>query len=390
MNADNTIDISTEKYTDEQKQKDIILSGFQNISKYIESDKITADETNINIIDLLINDYDLAKYYNDRYEFYKELTKIIKHDPRIFKMIIKLNNKIKKRKKKEKKIIQVLKGLDFSSLIDGNDNGNDNGNSDKIANKIYDKIEPDYIISGGAYDDEITENLKKLFLENNVSDSDKHKYVEKAQEFIKKNRNNEGSNVFQKFIKDYNKIKQGDGDNNKELKKVLNEFKNGPLETLKLTREDRLIFILTTFFIRYITILMVQWCVDINIVKDFYQGFLLYALIYIVIFWFIVMFVNIDTIPYASYMNNDIGISSIRNIFYYFYMGTNGISRLFTHSFLIVLLLLIPIILNIKGENKDDSQKNILNYEERKKLIKTMSLFTIFIWILTSIISIKF
>jgi len=390
MNADNTIDISTEKYTDEQKQKDIILSGFQNISKYIESDKITADETNINIIDLLINDYDLAKYYNDRYEFYKELTKIIKHDPRIFKMIIKLNNKIKKRKKKEKKIIQVLKGLDFSSLIDGNDNGNDNGNSYKIANKIYDKIEPDYIISGGAYDDEITENLKKLFLENNVSDSDKHKYVEKAQEFIKKNRNNEGSNVFQKFIKDYNKIKQGDGDNNKELKKVLNEFKNGPLETLKLTREDRLIFILTTFFIRYITILMVQWCVDINIVKDFYQGFLLYALIYIVIFWFIVMFVNIDTIPYASYMNNDIGISSIRNIFYYFYMGTNGISRLFTHSFLIVLLLLIPIILNIKGENKDDSQKNILNYEERKKLIKTMSLFTIFIWILTSIISIKF
>jgi len=75
-------------------------------------------------------------------------------------------------------------------------------------------------------------------------------------------------------------------------------------------------------------------------------------------------------------------------------MGTNGITALFIHSCLIIVLIIIPIVLNItKKEDVDDEEKpdhNILNFEERKKLIKTLSLFTIFIWILTSIIAIKF
>jgi predicted nucleic acid-binding Zn ribbon protein len=76
-------------------------------------------------------------------------------------------------------------------------------------------------------------------------------------------------------------------------------------------------------------------------------------------------------------------------------MGTNGITALFIHSCLIIVLIIIPIVLNItKKEDVEDGEEkpdhNILNFEERKKLIKTLSLFTIFIWILTSIIAIKF
>ena len=41
-------------------------------------------------------------------------------------------------------------------------------------------------------------------------------------------------------------------------------------------------------------------------------------------------------------------------------------------------------------EINEELSINILNYEERKKLIKSLSLFTIYIWILTSIIATKF
>jgi hypothetical protein len=84
-------------------------------------------------------------------------------------------------------------------------------------------------------------------------------------------------------------------------------------------------------------------------------------------------------------------------------MGTNGISRLIIHSLLILIIIIIPIILNIKKEkskdtlNDDDPENDpeakvikLLSLEERAQLSKALSLFTLFIWILTSIIATKF
>jgi hypothetical protein len=141
---------------------------------------------------------------------------------------------------------------------------------------------------------------------------------------------------------------------------------------------------------------MVQWCIDINIIKSFYEGFIYYAIIYIILFWFIVLFINIDNSFDVKYMNFNGIINSIRTLFYYFYMGTNGISRLLIHTSLILILIVIPIILNIKKKptfNDDDAQDEsmkILEYEERKQLSKSLSLFTMFIWLFTSIIATKF
>jgi len=94
-------------------------------------------------------------------------------------------------------------------------------------------------------------------------------------------------------------------------------------------------------------------------------------------------------------MNFDDFMNSIRSVFYYYYMGTNGITRLFVHTCLIIVLLMIPVILNIRKKNDfeedDDSEDSeIVHYDERKKLIKSLSLFTIYIWVLTSIIATKF
>jgi hypothetical protein len=70
---------------------------------------------------------------------------------------------------------------------------------------------------------------------------------------------------------------------------------------------------------------------------------------------------------------------------------------------LILVIIIIPIILNIKKEkskdtlNDDDPENDpeakvikLLSLEERAQLSKALSLFTLFIWILTSIIATKF
>jgi hypothetical protein len=221
-----------------------------------------------------------------------------------------------------------------------------------------------------------------------------------------KSRNNnivtlETSNKIEQLSNDidvYNNIIHKGKNDDKYIIQQIRNFENdpkNPIEELALTFDDRIVFIIATFFIRYITIIMVQWCIDINIIKTFYEGFIYYAIIYILIFWFIVLFVNIDNTYDVKYMNFNGLINSIRTLFYYFYMGTNGISRLLIHTSLIIILIIIPIILNIKSktEFKEDDQNDavvILSYEERKQLSKSLSLFTMFIWLFTSIIATKF
>ena len=199
----------------------------------------------------------------------------------------------------------------------------------------------------------------------------------------------------------YNALPSAMRDNENKNKDMIQKIKRfeddpkNPLEELELTFDDRIVFIIATFFIRYITIIMVQWCIDINIIKTFYEGFIYYAVIYIILFWFIVLFINIDNGFDVKYMNFNGFLNSVRTLFYYFYMGTNGVSRLLIHTSLIIILIVIPIILNIKKntEFKPDGEQDgvkILDFEERKQLSKALSLFTMFIWLFTSIIATKF
>lgn len=184
----------------------------------------------------------------------------------------------------------------------------------------------------------------------------------------------------------------------KDIKTKLLAFENNPknyYNNIQLSFEDRFVFIITTFLIRYISLILVQWSVDINLIKSFEEGFLYYAVIYIAIFWFVVLFVNIDNSFKVDYMNLNNSMNSFRLLFYYFYMGTNGITRLIVHSCIIFILIIIPIVLNIKkynnyAEEDEDKFENIISYEERKKLTKSLSLFTIYLWVLTSIIATKF
>jgi hypothetical protein len=176
---------------------------------------------------------------------------------------------------------------------------------------------------------------------------------------------------------------------------------NNPIEALEIKFEDRLVFIIATFFIRYVAISMIQRGIDINLITTFYDGFIYYGCIYLVLFWFVVFFINIDDKYTTKYIDTSGFINYIRSLFYYFYMGTNGISRLLIHSLLLLVIIIIPIILNIKNKNnininedtkdtEDTAPIVMLTLEERTKLSKLLSVFTLFIWILTSIIATKF
>jgi hypothetical protein len=253
---------------------------------------------------------------------------------------------------------------------------------------------------GGAGNSD--EELKMKYLDNNkYKDIISWKQLRKLKDDLKARPENIDENNkiarLSQDIDDYNSSDKGKKDNEYIIQQ-LNNFENdpnNPLDELAITFDDRLVFIIATFFIRYITIIIVQWCIDINIIKTFYEGFIYYAIIYIIIFWFIVLFINIDNSYDVKYMNFNGIINSIRTLFYYFYMGTNGISRLLVHTSLIIILIIIPIILNIKrkADYVDDEQietEKILNNEERKQLSKSLSLFTMFIWLFTSIIATKF
>jgi len=256
---------------------------------------------------------------------------------------------------------------------------------------------------GGAGNSD--EQLKMKYLDN--LDNNKYKEIntwKKLKELKGVSKSQPESidenNKIGQLSKDIDAYNYSDKDENdtKYIIQQLNNFENdpkNPLDELAITFDDRIVFIIATFFIRYITIIIVQWCIDINIIKTFYEGFIYYAIIYIIIFWFIVLFINIDNSYDVKYMNFNGIINSIRTLFYYFYMGTNGISRLLVHTSLIIILIIIPIILNIKrkADYVDDEQtetEKILNNDERKQLSKSLSLFTMFIWLFTSIIATKF
>jgi hypothetical protein len=380
--------------------------------------------------DYFIDDIDIKKLSPERFEYYKDLIEIFNKKPSVLYNILKKYYRFKNIKEKEKKLLNELayNKMDDNVLTqyDIEQFKSDMGNTGieklknilMIMNEVATKPNSVRKTFGGDPMNEAT-GAGQGNSNPDVSDINNKEELIRESKFrniLKKeydisNLNNLNQNIIDKNDYKYkgeNKLKDisdeidrfNDGDIDEDtIKYKLQKFENDPnnqLNDLQITIDDRLVFILSTFFIRYFSVILIQWCIDINLIKTFDEGFMYYAAIYLSIFWFIVLFVNIENRIQIDYMNFDSFINSIRSLFYYYYMGTNGITRLFVHSCILLVLLLIPIILNIKQKNSedddDDDDKNnkIMNKSERTKLIKSLSLFTIYIWILTSIIAMKF
>lgn len=180
----------------------------------------------------------------------------------------------------------------------------------------------------------------------------------------------------------------------KKIKPIYNKYKDevNP-EKLEIKVIDRIIFIATTFVIRYITLMIIDWGLSADLINNFYRAFMYYCFIYLLFFIFIIMLVNVVVQYPIIELYSSMNIVNIPNLFYYFYIYTNGYIRLLIHIFLILVILLIPYIINIDKINFIRSQEKNINisydYDKKKKILDSISLFSLIIWILTSIIASK-
>lgn len=180
----------------------------------------------------------------------------------------------------------------------------------------------------------------------------------------------------------------------KNLRPIYNKYKDeiNP-KNLEITMIDRVIFIATTFVIRFITLMIIEWGLSTNLINNFYRAFLYYCLIYLLFFVFMIMLVNVVVNYPLMELYSSMKIINIPNLFYYFYIYTNGYIRLLIHIFVILTILFIPYIINIDKINfirSEEKKRNIsYDYDKKKKILDSISLFSFIIWILTSIIASK-
>lgn len=180
----------------------------------------------------------------------------------------------------------------------------------------------------------------------------------------------------------------------KQIKNVYDSFKNlhsiSP-DRIKINLMDRIIFIITTGIIRLIALSLIYWGLNSNLINNFNTAFKYYCLIYILFFIFLIAIVNVIYYYPVVELFSNISIVSIPNLLYYFYIHINGMNRLILHLLIIITLLFIPYILSMDKKIIEQTNLNIsFDYSQKNNIYNTISNFSLVVWILTSIIAIKF
>lgn len=346
-----------------------------------------------------ISDQDVYKFSPKRFRFYLKLQNAL-NDPETLKKVLYKYTEIKRDVDRQDEIIQeIVDDIKQVSLFYDEDKINDLINKIKISlnTKLNDNntslITTDLknIISkktvkkvGGGVDDEPKNNNNPdLNKEDNIIDPNIIYNYKKPIEAYNKNVDKiVGENNNSTLNLDAKKINQ--------LKTLIDRSKNDEyLNKLNITYTDRIIFICTTYIIRLISLLLVEWSLNAGIINSFNNAFICYCIIYIILFIFIIMIVNVNYNYPIVQLYTDNSITNIPSLFYYFYIYTNGITRLIAHIFIISMLMIIPFI--IKDEKVSNDNKEIaFNYKLKNKINTSLSNFSLIIHGFTSIIALKF
>jgi hypothetical protein len=254
--------------------------------------------------------------------------------------------------------------------------GGDYGDSDEVAKK---RDELKEALENINFEDDTTEtvgnNAKRQFNELKAN----------IKEFINKPINiekddtklldDEYIDVLKKF--NINEIKTNSYE---ELRKNLYRIKNSEyFEDIKITNEDIYTFIATTYILRVISLYIVLWFIQIEIIKDVESVIVTYILTYILLFILIYTFVNLS----------DNKLDTPKSYLYYFYSRVNfSYTRFIVHLGLLFLLIIIPFI--IRTVDKESSTyKNITDTEKRYLYTFITNMSTI-VWVVLSIIAFFF
>ena len=190
-----------------------------------------------------------------------------------------------------------------------------------------------------------------------------------------------------------------DKNNIRELKAVYNKYNSisqiSP-ERVNINYMDRGVFIATTMIIRLLSLSLIYWGLNSNLINNFKTAFLYYCIIYIIFFLFIIGLVNVIYYYPVVELFSNVSLVSIPNLLYYFYIHINGMNRLLLHIIIILTLLAIPFILSldtIETADTDETNENInISFDNIKKdkIYTTITNYSLVIWVLTSIIALKF
>ena len=178
------------------------------------------------------------------------------------------------------------------------------------------------------------------------------------------------------------------------IKGILKRYEDLPQispERVNINMIDRAIFIITTLILRLITLSLIFWCMNANLINSFKTAFIYYCIIYILFFIFLIAIVNVIYYYPIIELFSNISLVSMPNLLYYFYIHINGPNRLILHILIILILYFIPFILSMDQKIKDQSNLNIsFDYKKKTEIYNSISNFSLVIWLLTSVVAIKF
>ena len=309
--------------------------------------------------------------------------------------IVKINNFFKYKSYKEKEykdpiiILIVNEETEIANLLEKNknekillDNTRQTGDRDRDREERerrerrnnnyrqqYDGDEPAF--GGGEkksskyyedkYDDlkKFNETIKKFttIIKSNEGIEDTEDPFEKTNKMLFGDTDKGLSSIYKNIWNDYikgtqkNKAKGSTIETLKQDNRLYERFKEGeldPTEILKITFQDKSIFVCIILILRTISMVLIEFLIEYNVIGSLYRGIVIYSVIYIFLLICCVLLINYDSYKLRILVN-------------YLNLHINS-SNMFFHILLFILLIgLILIIINNNDINSMDID-NILTY----------------------------
>lgn len=169
-----------------------------------------------------------------------------------------------------------------------------------------------------------------------------------------------------------NKMKNPDASN--QLDEEIESDPNVTPEVIRITMNDRIMFIAVTFIIRIACLFLVDWMISVGMVTTFKDAFVYYVILYTLMFVFLTFVVS----------NNEVGIQML---LYYIDVNKNGYARIFLH--LLFVAIFLPILYIVK-DNALFALVKKTAYEEKQRISQALSGFTFITWMITSLLALRF
>jgi len=374
----------------------------------------------------IVNDNFVHKLNPTRFAFYQEFIREIQKNPELLKNIIYENKMIKHKKEDEDKMIEnIVNNLESLYSVSENESKTNYiaAKKDKIKSEnenIVKQLEK-IILHGETLDSgfEYQENsptikqdknkiLKDTFIGGQdgtkldtmkeVMKKDKIKDLETYDENIEKMKKNfENSTVLKKFSKKLSEVyddKKSSGNvKATKLKDIVSEIENDKsttINSLNISKDDRLLFIGVTFLIRLVSLGIIDWSLSTNFVTSFTSAFVLYIMIYSLFILLILIMVNVQyQVPISELYNSEHSLfTAISGSMYYFYMRPgyffSSITRFIAHLGILASITTIAILIKDKDQQKGNLN---YNYAEKKRIRKSVHNFTLLMWVFTSFLA---